>query len=114
MGIRGGGMIPPRVFIVRWGPDLTWLGLVPPQPDLKHGRNWLVAYMGVMNSQDGVDYVLHAARHIVLARGRTDVNFVLLGDGPELASLKQLAAKLGVAEYVTFTGCSNSDVFAPY
>ncbi len=114
IAIKRGGMHPDRVFIVRSGPDLSTLRVVPPQPDLKHGRKWLVAYMGVMNSQDGVDYVLHAAHHIVHARGRSDVHFVLLGDGPELASLKELAVKLGVAEYVTFTGWANADVFVPY
>jgi glycosyltransferase involved in cell wall biosynthesis len=114
IAVERGGMSPDRVFIVRSGPDLEMLKVIPPQPALKHGRAWLVAYMGVMNRQDGVEYVLHAAHHIVGERGRADIQFVLLGDGPELASLKELAVELGVVEYVTFTGWTNPDVFVPY
>ena len=113
IAIERGGMDPQRVFIVRSGPDLSMLKIVPPQPELKKGRAWLIAYLGVMNSQDGVDYVLHAARHIVHERKRTDVHFVLIGSGPELDSLKALAETLGVAPYVTFTGWAEPNVFVP-
>ncbi len=113
IAVERGGMDPARVHVVRSGPDLTRLKIQPPVPELKQGRRHLVGYMGVMNNQDGVDYVLHAARHMIHDLGRTDVHFALMGDGPELKNLRQLAHQLGVADWCTFTGWANEEVFVP-
>jgi glycosyltransferase involved in cell wall biosynthesis len=57
-----------------------------------------------MGRQEGLDYLLQAAAHIVHQLGRTDVHFGLVGGGTSLEEMKALAAELGVADYVTFTG----------
>src|SRR3546814_15908953 len=57
-----------------------------------------------MGRQEGIHYLLEAARHIVHDLGRTDVQFGLVGGGSELEAMKRLAADLDVADYVTFTG----------
>ncbi len=54
---------------------------VAPVPSERRGRPHLVAYLGVMGPQDGVDVVLAAADHIVHALGRTDISFTLMGSG---------------------------------
>jgi glycosyltransferase involved in cell wall biosynthesis len=99
-----GAMAPERVFVVRSGPSLERLKIVPPVPALKSGRKYLVGYVGVMGRQEGIDYLLHAAAHIVHRLGRHDVHFGLVGGGTSLEEMKALAAELEVAEYVTFTG----------
>ncbi|TMC19370.1 MAG: glycosyltransferase family 4 protein [Chloroflexi bacterium] len=53
---------PGKVFVVRNGPDLKRLKPVAPETDLKRGRRYLLAYIGVMGQQDGVEYALHATR----------------------------------------------------
>ena len=58
-------MTPDRVFVVRSGPNLERLRILPPNPSLKRGRKYLVGYVGVMGSQEGIQYLLEAARHIV-------------------------------------------------
>jgi glycosyltransferase involved in cell wall biosynthesis len=73
-------------------------------PALKQGRKFLVGYVGVMGRQEGIDYLLRAVAHLVHDLRRTDVQFGLVGGGTSLDEMKQLAAKLGVADYVTFTG----------
>jgi glycosyltransferase involved in cell wall biosynthesis len=78
--------------------------ILPPKPALKRGRRHLVGYVGVMGRQEGVAYLLDAVRHIVQGGGRSDVQFALVGSGPELSALRTLADDLGVAGYVTFTG----------
>lgn len=113
VAIRRGGMEPERVFVVRSGPDTRRLRLEEPDPALKHGARHLIAYVGVMNSQDGVEYVLHAMRDIVQRHRRTDVHAVLMGDGPMLGQLRVMAEALGVAPYVTFTGWADDDVLIP-
>lgn len=100
-----GGMSPDRVFVVRSGPNLERMQTLPPREELKGGRRFLVGYVGVMGRQEGIDYLLRAARYIVREMGRRDVHFGLVGGGTELEAMRGYARELGVADYVTFTGC---------
>lgn len=104
IAIGRGGMDPSRVFVVRSGPMLERMKVLPPVEALKRGRRYLVGYVGVMGRQEGIDLLLQAVRHIVCDLGRQDVHFGLVGGGTSLEELKGLAAELGVADYVTFTG----------
>ncbi len=104
IAIERGGMHPDRVFVVRSGPNLERLRTVEPVPALRHGRKYLVGYVGVMGEQEGIDYLLRAVRHMVFDLGRTDVQFGLVGAGTAHEEMKRYAARLGVSDYVTFTG----------
>jgi glycosyltransferase involved in cell wall biosynthesis len=104
IAIDRGGMPRGRVFVVRSGPSLERMKIVPPRPALKCGRRYLVGYVGVMGRQEGVEYLLQAAQRIVKTCGRDDVHFGLVGGGTSLEEMKALARTLGVADYVTFTG----------
>ena len=104
IAIQRGGMDPQRVFVVRSGPKLDRLQIRPPKVELKNGRRYLVGYVGVMGKQEGIDYLLQAAHHIVYEMGRTDVHFGLVGGGTSLEEMRRLAIELGVADFVTFTG----------
>ena len=104
IAIERGGMEPEQVYVVRSGPDLRRLALQPPVEARRNGRRFLVGYVGVMGKQEGIQYLLEAARHMIYEMGRTDVHFGLVGGGPELAELEAAAERLGVADYVTFTG----------
>ena len=104
IAIQRGRMPPERVFVVRSGPSLERMKIGPADPRLKCGRRHLVGYVGVMGKQEGIDYLLRAARHIVIDLGRTDVHFGLVGSGTSLEAMKALAQELGVAGHVTFTG----------
>ena len=104
IAIERGGMAPERVFVVRSGPSLERLKTVPPDETLRKGKRYLVGYVGVMGRQEGIDYLLKAAAHIVHDLKRTDVHFGLVGGGTSLEEMKALARALNVADYVTFTG----------
>ncbi len=104
IAIERGGMRPERVFVVRSGPNLDRMKVLPPNPALRKGRQYLVGYVGVMGQQEGIDYLLRAVRCIVHEKGRTDVHFGLVGGGTALEEMKRYAADLGVDAYVTFTG----------
>ncbi len=104
IAIERGGMRPGDVFVVRSGPKLDRLRIVPPVEALKKGRKHLVGYVGVMGRQEGIDLLLQAARHVIQAMRRDDVHFALVGGGTSLAEMRQLAKDLGVADHVTFTG----------
>ncbi|QIE44002.1 glycosyltransferase family 4 protein (plasmid) [Rhodobacteraceae bacterium SC52] len=98
-----GGKASEDVFVVRSGPDLNRLHVMDPDPHWKNGRDAMVGYVGVMGDQEGIDLLLESAREIVFDRGR-NVQFVLVGGGPALDDLKAMAADLGLADHVTFTG----------
>ncbi|HEN47291.1 MAG TPA: glycosyltransferase WbuB [Mizugakiibacter sp.] len=104
IAVERGGMDPNRVFVVRSGPDLRRLKVLPAVERHKHGRKYLVGYVGVMGKQEGIDLLLRAVRHIVVDLERNDVHFGLVGGGTELESLKVCAQTLGVQDFVTFTG----------
>ncbi|TAN55386.1 MAG: glycosyltransferase WbuB [Magnetospirillum sp.] len=113
VALERGRMAPDRIFVVRSGPDVRRLKITPPDEALKFGHRFLVAYVGVMNAQDGVEYVLEAMRHIIVDHGRDDVGCVLMGDGPRLQLLRCMASELGIARHVRFTGWADDDVLMP-
>ena len=104
IAIERGRMDPERVFVVRSGPKLDRLRIVPSVEELKQGRKHLVGYVGVMGKQEGIDLLLMSAQHIIRDLRRQDVHFGLVGGGTSLDEMKQLAEELGIADFVTFTG----------
>ncbi len=104
IALQRGGMDPARVHVVRSGPMLERLRVQPANPALKQGRRFLVGYVGVMGKQEGIDLLLSAAKHIVYDMRRDDVHFGLVGGGTSLEDMKRLAADMGLADHVTFTG----------
>ncbi|WP_373651786.1 glycosyltransferase family 4 protein [Schlesneria sp. DSM 10557] len=104
IAVERGRMSPERVFVVRSGPMLDRLKVVPPVESLKCGRRFLVGYVGVMGKQEGIDLLLNSVRHIVFNMNRSDIHFGIVGGGTSLDEMKAYAAELGVADYVTFTG----------
>lgn len=104
IAVERGGMDPDRVFVVRSVPDVTRFRRMEPREDLRNGRRHLVGYVGIMGNQDGVDLLVDAMDHLVNAKGRRDVQCVIVGSGTALEGLKAQAASKHLADYVTFTG----------
>ena len=99
------GRVPQRATtIVRSAPDPARMRRGEPDPTLRRGREHLVCYLGIMGPQDGVDRLLDAVDHYVHVLGRTDASFGLLGFGDCLEDLKAQCTRLGLDDYVTFTG----------
>jgi glycosyltransferase involved in cell wall biosynthesis len=90
------------VFVVRNGPELRSLRSAAPNPALARGREHLIAYVGMMAPQDGVEQALQALAR--LAQRRTDWHAVLAGDGPSREELIALRDRLGLSEQVEFAG----------
>ncbi len=104
IAVERGGMAPDKVHVVRSGPDLSRLKLVPPVSGWKNDRAHMVGYVGVMGEQEGIDLLIDAVEHIVRDKQREDIQFVLVGGGPALADLKALTSEKGLADFITFTG----------
>ena len=72
----------------------------------------MVGYVGVMGNADGVQYLMEAADHIVHELHREDVQFLLMGTGPEYDNLLKERVRRGLQEYVDMPGrVSNEFLF---
>ncbi len=104
IAIERSGVPSERISIVRNGPDMRLMH--PEEVDRnKHPPDeCIIMYIGVINPQDGVDYLLQAIRYLVFEIGRTNLACVVVGSGDALRKLKQMAADMDLSDYVTFTG----------
>jgi glycosyltransferase involved in cell wall biosynthesis len=102
--IERDGVSPAAVTVVRTGPDPQRLKAVAPDPAMRRGRPHLVAYIGVMGPQDGVDIVLKVADTVVNKWRRTDIAFTLIGSGDCFDELVAMREQLGLEDFVEFTG----------
>jgi glycosyltransferase involved in cell wall biosynthesis len=104
IAIERGRMDPANVFVVRSGADLSRVRPLPPRPELRRGRKYLVGYVGVIGKQEGLDLLLQAIAHLRTELRRDDVHFIIVGGGTELAALRELAQRLSLGDCVEFTG----------
>jgi glycosyltransferase involved in cell wall biosynthesis len=104
VAIERGKMKPENVFVVRSGPKLDKVRRMPSDPKWKNGRKFMAGYVGVIGQQEGLDLLLEAVRHIVRVRERDDVQFVVVGSGPEQNAIGRMASDMGLDSFVTFTG----------
>jgi glycosyltransferase involved in cell wall biosynthesis len=113
IAIARGGKDPKSVFVVRNCPDLDKFRRPQIQTPNKFGREFLVAYVGFMGSQDGLDILLDSIEHIVKHDHRTDTHFLLIGGGSMLPELQAIVAEKNLSGFVTLTGqVTHSEVAA--
>jgi glycosyltransferase involved in cell wall biosynthesis len=102
IAVRRGKMAADRIQVVRSGPKLDRLKILPRDSQFLKGRKYLIGYVGVIGEQEGIDLLLESAKYII--SGRQDIQFAIIGDGTNLASLKNLTKELGLSDYVDFYG----------
>ncbi|MEO5873743.1 MAG: glycosyltransferase family 4 protein [Streptosporangiaceae bacterium] len=105
---------PEDVFVVRSAPDLTRFKELAPDQELRHGKSFLLCYLGVMGPQDGVDWALRALAALRDQVGRRDWHAVFMGGGDCFDSLVELTAELGLTDQVEFTGMMDDAGLLPY
>ena len=104
IALQRGGMREADVVVVRSGPDLDDFVRVAPDPTLRRGKRHLLAYLGVMGPQDGVDYALRALAQLRSTRRTDDVHCIFMGSGDARHDMMRLSAELGLDDMVEFTG----------
>jgi glycosyltransferase involved in cell wall biosynthesis len=102
IAIERGGKRPEDVFVVRSAPDLERWAPAAPAPSARAGKPYLLAYLGVMGPQDGVDHALRALSHLQTVR--RDWEAVFIGDGDVRPQMVELSRELGLADVVEFPG----------
>ena len=110
VAIERGKMAADRVVVVRSAPDLRRFVEREPDDSLRRGKPYLLAYLGVMGPQDGVDYALRALRLLRDEIGRDDIHCVFMGAGDELDGMVALSERLGIAGMVEFPGWAGDEL----
>lgn len=114
IAIERGGMDPQKVYVLRSGPKLERLKIQPPKEELKGGRKYMVGYLGVIGKQEGIQYLLEAAKYIREKMKRDDICYGIVGGGTSLEELKALSVQMGIDDIVTFTGRAPDDMMLDY
>ena len=110
IAVKRSGKASDEVTVVRTGPDLQRLRRGAADPAQRRGRRFLIAYIGVMGPQDGVDIVVRAADMVVHKLGRDDIVFTLIGSGDCFDDLVALRDELDLAGHVEFTGRASDEL----
>jgi glycosyltransferase involved in cell wall biosynthesis len=95
---------PASVFVVRNGPNQMRMTPAAPSARLKGMNKSILCYIGSLNPQDGVDYLLRSLRHLLHALKRSDFHCVIMGSGDSLQDLRELAGNLQLNGCVELTG----------
>jgi glycosyltransferase involved in cell wall biosynthesis len=90
-------------------PDKEMIHRLPADHSFRNGRDVVIGYLGIIGDQDGVDHLVRAMAHLKHDLGHSDVCAVVVGDGPALPSVKELAEELDVADDIVFTGYMSGD-----
>ncbi len=95
---------PRHIFVVRNGPNQMRMAPTIPTARLKRMNKSILCYIGSLNPQDGVDYLLRSLRHLLHCLKRSDFYCVIMGTGDSLQDLRDLAKKLQLNGCVELTG----------
>src|SRR5438445_8967633 len=95
---------PRDIFIVRNGPNQMRMTLAVPSARLRRMNKSILCYVGSLNPQDGVDYLLRSLRHLLHGLKRSDFHCVIMGTGDSLQDLRDLAGNLQLDGCVDLTG----------
>jgi len=104
IALNRGRKRPQDVFIVRNGPELNKFRKATRMMNIRNKNEILIGYLGNMNPQDGVEYLLMAAEIIIKKRKISNIKFILIGGGSSQLRLIELSKKMGLENYVIFVG----------
>jgi glycosyltransferase involved in cell wall biosynthesis len=104
VALTRGKLSPDRVVVVRSAPDLSRFIQRDPDPSLRKGKRYLLAYIGVMGPQDGVDYALRAVKLLRDECARNDFHAIFMGAGDVYDEMVALSHELGIDDLVEFPG----------
>ena len=114
IAIERGKMNPKNVFVLRSGPKLERLKIQKPKNEIKRGKRYMVGYLGVIGQQEGIEYLLEAAKYIRESKGRNDIFYGIVGGGPHLEALKQKCKEMKIDDIFEFTGRVSDQVMLDY
>ena len=115
IAMERGGLAESKISVVRNGPDLKTYETSEFDRELRAKSPNIIAYAGVIGTQDGLDYLVRALHCLRYELGQESFLCLVLGDGDAVEGTKALAQELGVDDKVWFAGWVNdARVYARY
>lgn len=105
-------MPPEKVIVLRSGPRLERMRILPPDPAIRRGYPCMVGYVGVIGQQEGIEYILQAAQYI--KAHENNVFWGIVGGGPHWEALKKQAHDMGLDDCVELTGRVDDETMLRY
>ena len=115
VALQRGGLPESKLTVVRNGPELKTVSTKDIDLEIRRKASTIIAYAGVIASQDGVDYLCRALQYLRYTLAQEDFYCVVIGDGAALRSMKELSHEIQVDEKICFTGwVSEPRLYARY
>jgi len=111
--LQRGRRRPEKCFVVRNGPGPDRMKVVEPSQRLRQMGKSILCYIGCINPQDGLDYLLRALASLTFDLKRTDYYCVIMGSGDSLEDLRNMNRELKLDDFIEITGyVSDADLRA--
>jgi glycosyltransferase involved in cell wall biosynthesis len=101
-----------KIFVVRNGPEGQRMIPSAPSVRLRNMGKTILCYIGSLNPQDGVDYLLRSLKYLSQDLKRDDFHCVIMGNGDSLDDLRGLADRLQLNGHVRLTGFVSDEELA--
>jgi glycosyltransferase involved in cell wall biosynthesis len=118
--LRGIGLLEDRITVLHNAIDPAW-GERAAQPDLRDATRWslqiaptekVALIVGRLSREKRHDIAMQAVHRLAAILPDTRFRLVLVGEGPERATIERLAAPLGISDRVILVG--HQDDVTPY
>jgi len=96
IAMRRGRRTSEDVTVVRNSPDPARFSIRTPELAMRKSAKYLVAFLGEIGEQDGVDVLIRAIKTINSALGPGAVRYVMMGAGPHFDAILAYAHEQGV------------------
>ncbi|MFN8483687.1 MAG: glycosyltransferase family 4 protein [Anaerolineae bacterium] len=93
-----------RITVVHNGPKLDRFVPRPPAPAVRRLAPHIIAFVGHISAQDGIEYLLRALRHLRFDLGRQDFFCLIIGPSDDEDGLSRRVRELGLSQSVRLTG----------
>jgi glycosyltransferase involved in cell wall biosynthesis len=108
------GLAGKPVAVVYNGPRADFRAVPDEMLAVRYRNRRVVLFVGCMEPLDGVDTLIDIAERVVMVLGRTDVQFVLVGEGTQRPRLQALAAARALSSNVEFVGRQDHTMVMKY
>jgi glycosyltransferase involved in cell wall biosynthesis len=105
-----GGRASEDVIVIRNAPDPARFSVCCPEPELRKSAKYLLAFLGEIGQQDGVDILIRAVKTIKAELGPDSVHCIIMGAGPHYDSIVAYAEEEGLSDSITFTGRADNEM----
>src|SRR3984957_12085977 len=114
IAVSRGGKAPSKVEVVYGVTPRNRMRPLKPHPGLHGGRKFVLGYLGIINEQDGVEHLVRAVAHLVKVKEFRDFRAVVVGSGPALEMVRDLACSLEVEDFLSFPGYLKGEKLLAY